>query len=258
MKYQKKISSILGLLTLLSLASCASKNIEQQPVAEVAPVEAADEVYNRVPAADCDSSKYKECREARKNDIADRYMLAHNGTLFRRINKASCAITENVQSFKISQHPNDIAVIYYKKGNNLYLVNLDREYRPSGQCPSAKGNTQLLMEDIAKYTVTSNIHSTIVNAALDNKGNFKAWDNTTSVYTDTKVKEFQMNDCFGSKGLSFNSFVLFTQDYSQSITKVKVDSSKKYVKDNSKATSERYSSVHDFKNHANNGQGVCK
>lgn len=139
---------VLALFTLTTLVSCASQ--KQPAPVEVQVTESFDEAYGRLPSSECDSEKYKTCKEARKNDIADRYMLGKNGTLYRRINKATCAITEDVQDFKISIHPKDLAVVYYKKNGHLYMINLDKEYRPSRQCPSAAGNTKLLMKDISK------------------------------------------------------------------------------------------------------------
>lgn len=240
----------LSLAVLLSAVACSTHSY--QPIAPEVTA-APDELYNRLPSSECDSAKYKECKEARKNDTADRYMLGHDGTLYRRINKATCAVTGNVQSFKISQHPNDVAVIYYKKNGDLYLVNKDKEVRGRGQCPSAEGNTKRLMKDVKKYTVTSNTDTTIVNAALDNSGVFSAWDNVKVVYTDSTIEDFQMNECFGVKGKSFNSYVLFTLDRFDHISKVKV-TKEKYLKDDSKLTTEKYSKISTFKDK----QNVCQ
>lgn len=249
----KKCSvGIMGLAVALSFVSCSST---QKPlsVANVPHEISTDVDHTRVPAADCDSSKFKMCKEARRNDTADRYMLAHDGTLFRRINNAQCAVTSKVTDFKISQHPNDVAVIYFVKEGNLYLVNLDKERRQNGQCPSAAGNTKQLMANVEKYTVTSNTETTIVNAALDRNGNFKAWDNVTVVYSDSGVEEYSMNECFGKKGKSFSSYVLFTRDRNDSVTKVKVSGSQ-FRKDESKTTHERYNRISEFKDQLN----VCK
>ena len=244
------MKSILGLAVLLTAVSCSTSS--NQPAAPEV-VWAQDEAYNRLPAADCDSSRYKECKEARKNDTADRYMLGHDGTLYRRINQVTCAVTSGVQSFKISQHPKDVAVIYYKKNNDLYLVNKDKEVRGRGQCPSAEGNTKRLMKNVRKYTVTSNVDTTIVNAALDENGLFSAWDNVNVVYKDSSVEDFQMNECFGVKGKSFNSYVLFTLDRFDHISKVKV-TKEKYLKDESKVTTEKFTSISKFKDKFN----VCQ
>lgn len=244
---------LLGVATLMTLVSCASQQPASQP-AHIVEVETADELYGRIPAADCDKAKYKVCKEARKNDIADRYMLGHDGTFYRRINKATCAITQGVQDFKISQHPKDLAVVYYKKNNALHMINQDKERRVSGQCPSAEGNTKVLMKNIAKYTVTSSENTTIVNAALDKKGLFQAWDNKEVVYKDSGVEEYQMNECYKAKGKSFSSYVLFTRSYSDQITKVKAEKSGRYVKDASKETHQRYNSIGQFVEEAN----VCK
>ncbi len=246
---------VLAVLSLLTLVSCSSVKHQSTPatVAEVAPTaasefaadEAAADEYDRVPANECDRSKYRSCREARRNDVADRYMLGNDGTLFRRINGATCSITSGVQDFKISQHPNDVAVIYFKKNNDLHLLNMDRERRPNGQCPSSAGNIRKLMENVKKYTVTSNQNTTIVNAALDESGNFRAWDNTRVVYSDRSVEDFQMNQCFGTAGKSFSSYVLFTRDSSDNITKVRV-SNGLFTRDESNVVRQRHESIRSF------------
>ena len=233
----------MGFALLLTAVSCSWTH---KPTT-IAVVEQPDEAYNRLPAADCDNSKYKECKEARKSDTADRYMLGHDGTLYRRINGANCAVTSGVKDFKISQHPNDVAVIYYRKNGDLYMVNKDKERRTRGQCPSAEGNTKKLMSNVKKYTVTSNTDTTIVNAALSKSGQFSAWDNVQVVYSDINVDDFTMNSCFGAKGKSFSSYVLFTLDRYNNISKVKVNKEYKYLRDDSKVNRERFDSISDFK-----------
>ncbi len=108
----------LAVPSLLTLVSCAAT------VAEFA----VDE-YDRVPANECDRAKYRIYREARRNDTADRYMLDDDGTFFRWIKGIACTITYGVEDFKVSKHPNDAAVVYYKKGGDLYMINLDTERR---------------------------------------------------------------------------------------------------------------------------------
>ena len=251
LKIERKLTAkILGLATLMSVVACSSapkeevNNISEFSEASVE-IEIADDNFNRLPASQCHNPKYTDCKEARKNDIADRYMLDSKKNLYRRINGLDCAVTSNVQDFKISQHPNDVAVLYFKKAGDLYMVNKDKEYRPNGQCPSAKGNTKVLMQNVAKYTVTSNINTTIVNAAVDHNGYFVAWDDQKPVYKDTGVEEFQMNSCFGTKDKSFNSYVLFTRHH-RDVTKVKVSESGKYIKDSSAEAPESYDSIKAF------------
>lgn len=240
-------SSLLLALSVGSLVSCSTWT-HKQPAAvapEVVVAEPADEVYGRVPAADCDKSRWKDCKQARKGDYAERYMIDYNGGLFRKINKLECQVTGGVSSFKISQHPNDVAVLYFKKGEDLYILNKDAEWRPNGQCPSAKGNFKKLMSNVQKYTVTSNVNTTIVNAAVSVEGKFVAWDNVKPVYQDTNIDEFRMNDCYNSKDKSFSSYVLFTRDRSGNVTKVKVKGDV-FRKDASKVDAKSYESLNDF------------
>ncbi|HXH30883.1 MAG TPA: hypothetical protein VNJ01_08730 [Bacteriovoracaceae bacterium] len=246
--------TVLGLSALLLLGACASDHkpsnhprMTETSVDSERDLERAAEVeYDRVPASECDSSKYKECKEARKSDVATRYMLGHNGTLYRKINSATCAVTEGVEDFKISQHPKDVAAIYFKKGGHLYLLNVDKEFRAAGNCPSSQGNTKRLMDNVEKFTVTSNVNTTIVNAALGTNGEFKAWDNNVVVYSDSNVAEFQMNTCFGTAGKSFSSYVLFTRGHDKSVTKVKVTEGK-HIKDISSVDASKFEALADFK-----------
>ena len=249
---------VLAVLSLLTIVSCSSVKHQTTPatVAEVTPAPAAElaaDEYDRVPANECDRARYRICREARRNDVADRYMLGNDGTLFRRINGAVCSVTSGVEDFKVSQHPNDVAVLYFKKKNHLHLLNMDRERRPSGRCPSSAGNIRKLMDNVKKYTVTSNQNTTIVNAALDEVGNFRAWDNTRVVYSDSNVDEYQMNACFGIENKSFSSYVLFTRDSSDNITKVRVRNGI-FARDDSQIVRERYGRINAFVEQ----QRVCK
>jgi len=236
-------------LALGSLVSCSHQPVHTTEVAEI-----DDAAYGRLPSSECYEfgKTYKECKQARKNDTADKYLLDHEGNLFRKVPKVKtpCQITSDVSDFKISQHPNDVAVLYYKKGNDLYIFNKDKEYRPNGQCPSAKGNSKMLMANVQKFTVTSNQNTTIVNAAVDVNGNFNAWDNNIVVYSDKGIDEFQMNSCYGTQGKSFSSYVLFTRDYQGNVTKVKTDGTY-FVKDASKVDPRRYNGLTDFKKQNN-------
>lgn len=237
---------ILALLSLVAFVSCGTMKPTQQHVVAAVKGEMPDDLYNRLPASDCDKSRFRECKQARANDVADRYMLDHNGTLYRRINNATCTVTAGVTSFKISQHPNDLAVIYYIQDGHLHALGLDKERRRAGECPSVKGNVARLMENVVHYTVTSNSDTTIVNSALDSTGSFAAWDNRSPVYLDTNIAEFTMNSCYGQKGKPFNSFVLFTRDFWGNITKVKVENSS-YKREKDMKQTRGYASIAEFK-----------
>ncbi len=203
--------------------------------------------------SDRSPANVSEKKSARRNDVADEYELTTNGDFFRYVGSNKCQITNNVADFKISQHPNDAAMVYFlkKKSGNQDLYVLHNSTGGSSQCP--KASTKMIMEDIKKYTVTSNTNTTIVNAALSHSGRFAAWDNSAVVYSDNGVTDYQMNQCFGVAGRSFKTYVLFTQDRSRAVTKVKVDEAGRGIVDGSKSTSETYANITEF----NRSQNVC-
>jgi hypothetical protein len=143
-------------------------------------------------------------KKARANDIASEYVLTNDATLYRVVDGRRCDITTNVDSFKISQHPNDAAMIYYVKDGDLYVLGASAY---SSHCP--KANTRMIMANVKKYTVTSNPHTTVVNMALSRSGALKAWDNTNIVLSVSGVDEYQMNQNFGAEGKAFSSYVAF-------------------------------------------------
>lgn len=232
-----KFSLALSLFSLLGACSHGYKSAQNESWTE------------RSPAAECPSDKYKVCKQARTSDPADQYLLDKKGNLFRVLGKNTCQITNNVSDFKISQHKDDAAVIYYIQDNDLYVVH--PQTSNGGNCPPV--SKKKILDDIEKYTVVSNTNSTIVNVALTRSGKLVAWDNTKVVYEDSGVADYLMNECFGREGKSFSSFVFFSFDSSGYVTKVKVDAG--YSRYNqSKETNNRYVSIQDFKGREN----VCQ
>jgi hypothetical protein len=215
------------------------------------PKSAQNEVWTeRSPAAECiRQGNYRECKNARTSDPADQYLLENDGDLFRAIGNQLCQITSGVTEFKISQHRDDAAVLYYLKDNDLYVVH--PQATTGGNCPPV--SKKKIMDDVDKYSVVSNTNSTIVNVALNKSGRLVAWDNTHPVYEDTGVSEYLMNQCFGTRGKSFSSYVLFSIDRSGVVTKVKVeDGASRY--NQSRDTNANYRSIQDFKEREN----VCE
>lgn len=246
----------LSVLVLGSLVSCSSHERTTKHL-EISSHEAWEVLSDadREPAADnCKKpARDKSCKMARQNDAAQEYMLGHDGTFRRRINGVECAITSKVQDFKISQHPTDAAVVYYRKNNNLYMINQDREFRQAGNCPSVQGNTKLLMSNVKKYSVTSDLRTTIVNAALSNDGQLVAWDYRIPVYRDYGVSDYNMNNCYNVKGKSFSSVVLFSIDYSGKVSKVRNAKGLYQKIGEANSTHESYRDINDFKI----SQNVC-
>lgn len=180
-------------------------------------------------------------KNARSNDVASKYILDDSGKL-SRIMKGSglkCDITTKVANFTVSAHKNDVAMIYFKKNGNLHILTNARG--DLSQCP--KANQGLLVAGIKKYTVVSNTssESLVVNMTLDNGGNFKAWDNTHSLFTVKGVREYVNNSCFGQRGASFSSFTAFALKFDGSVVKIKGGLVE------AKADNNYYASLQDFK-----------
>jgi hypothetical protein len=179
-------------------------------------------------------------KKARANDVADTYVLTDSGTLYRTVNGRRCDVTTNVANFKISQHPNDLAMVYFKKNGDLYV--LGRSFPTYNGCP--KANTKILLESVKKYSVTSNTKTTVVNVALSESGKFVAYDNFAPVLTVSGADDYQMNQNFGAEGKAFSSYVTFVHTARGGyIMKVKGNSPEASKWD----TSRYFSSIRDFK-----------
>lgn len=182
------------------------------------------------------SSLLDQEKNARSNDVASRYVLEDNGNFFRYVGRNKCQITNRVDSFKVSQHKNDAAMVYFKRNGDLYVLhNASR----SGNCP--KASKKVIMNDVAKYNVVSSTKTTIVNLAVSRFGNFTAWDNNRALISKRGVKAYSMNNCYGT-GRSFSSYVAFAINSAGHIFKVKGKSPSSSKWD----TSRRYNSVSDF------------
>jgi hypothetical protein len=207
----------------------------------------------REPASACMNGKPWQCKTARRNDPADQYMLDKNGNFYRyfKSSKQLCQVTSNVSDFKISQHPTDSAAVYYTTNENeLFVVH---SQGVSGNCPPVSKKS--IMTDVKEYKVVSNTHSTIVNAALTNGGHFVAWGDVDALISQNDVVDFEMNNCFGSEGKSFNSYVLFTLDTNGDVRKVKVGESFSYVFDESSTQRGSWSRLSEWKDSVG---GVCR
>lgn len=239
---------------ILALLAAAAVGCSSQPKS-YAPTASSTPTYEvwREPAAECRlAGDYKECKNARRNDLADQYLLDKKGNLFRAVENQKCQITSNVDSFKISMHPNDSAVAYYESKDDLYVVHNQGTTR-SGNCPPV--SKKKIMSNVKEYSVVSNTNSFIVNAALDKSGKFEAWDNIKTVYSDKNVEDFMMNTCYKVEGKSFNTIVLFTIDRSGYVTKVRMEESAGgWVYNKSNETNRQYRNIADFKEREN----VCK
>lgn len=186
-----------------------------------------------------------QTKNARSNDVASRYVLEDNGNFFRFVGNQKCQITNNVDSFKVSSHPNDAAMVYFERDNDLYVLhNASR----TGNCP--KASKKVITSNVAKYNVVSSTQTTIVNLALSKSGTFTAWDNTTPVVSKTGVKSYSMSQCYGVSGKSFSTYVAFAINSAGHIFKVKGKSPGSSNWD----TSARYNSVDEFVRKNN----VCK
>lgn len=180
----------------------------------------------------------QEVKQARKNDVASQYTLKSNGDLFRTVGRNECQVTNNVKSFKISAHPNDVAMIYFEKENDLYLL---KNGQNTGNCPKAEKS--LLLSNVKKYTVVPNTNTKIVNIALSEAGQLGAWSNNTVLINENGVKNYIHNNCYGSEGKSFSSYVAFAIKYNGKVLKIRGGSNGRVevTEDN-----DRYDDVQEF------------
>lgn len=215
-----------ALIALLSVGfvGCA----HQTKTETLAQFDEGIQTVERNPAADCLDRSNSNCKNARRNDSADQYILDSAGNLYRYFANAQqkkCQITNNVSDFKISQHPNDSAVIYFERQGDLWVVH---PQGTSGNCPPV--SKKVIMAGVKEWKMVSNTNTTIVNAALSNNGQLLAWDNVNVVYQENGIRDFQMNTCFGTAGRSFSSYAIFAQDHNRDIVKVKGQGGR-YVRD---------------------------
>ncbi len=184
-------------------------------------------------------------KQARQNDLVDSYTLSDNGVLRRQIGSLSCDVTNNVQSFKVSQHPNDVAMIYYTRRengvNNLYLLRYPAgTARVAGQCP--KADKVKLMDDVKEYTVVSSQKTEIVNMALSRSGNLLAWGNSgPPLLSMNGISDLEMNPCNDKAGFSFKRYVAFAKTFDGKVLKIEGDKP-----NDSKFTPENFASIDDF------------
>ncbi|MFK7826132.1 MAG: hypothetical protein AB8G05_18410 [Oligoflexales bacterium] len=147
-------------------------------------------------------------KQARKNDLAQSYLLEDSGNLFRMVKGNKCQITNNVSSFKVSQHPNDLAMIYFEKAGDLYMLRnaVDR----SGKCPKAE--KKLLLKSVKKYSIIPSTKSIIVNIALSNSGELRAWSNDKVIVSHQNVSKYKVNPTFGKSGDENTDTIAFIID----------------------------------------------
>ncbi|MDD4972725.1 MAG: hypothetical protein PHY93_00160 [Bacteriovorax sp.] len=221
----------------LLLASCSSNVMKETPAMHA--MAEGEEVTREVAA---EKSKIKQ---ARRNDIATEYSLDGN-TFSRKIGKANCQITNNVDEFKISQHPSDNAMAYFVKDGDLYVLHNLQTFGDvvnvsNGDCP--KTSKKLIVEDIDKYTVVSNINTNVVNLTLSKSGRFLAWDNDKAILTAEHIANYVNNECYGAKDeLSFKSYVAFAIDTNGYVYKIKGEHA-----EDSKVSPEKYDDLKEFK-----------
>jgi hypothetical protein len=196
---------------------------------------------------------FAETKQARDGDIASSYTLNKDGSFFRTtLAGTKCEVTNNITDFKVSQHPNDLAMAYFVKDGDLYVLNNVKAVQDFvkiafGECP--KTTKKLIVSSVDKYTVVSNQNTTVVNLTLATNGEFKAWDNNKAILTLSHINEYVNNECYGSKKASFSSYVAFAIDKNGFVYKIKGEKT-----ESSKVSEKSYDSLKEFKKTEN----VCK
>lgn len=189
----------------------------------------------------------EDTKKARKNDVATEYQLKDNGDLFRVVSGHKCQVTTKVLDFKVSQHPNDVAMIYFVRDENTPNLYVLHNAETTGNCP--KTSKKLIESDLAKkngeyrYNVVSNTDTTIVNVSLARNGDFKAFDDKALVLSQRNVADYVLHNSFGVRGAAFSSYVLFALNDGGFVLKVKGQTPAASNWD----LSERYSNLQEFK-----------
>ena len=218
----------------------------------------------------------------RENDIGYAYTVDPAGNFKRWVknpNKADfipCQITNQVESFKLSSHPRDVAVAYYARRTNwnnrnepikLWHLTDVRDAKgiiqiAGGSCPAVKKPPGPLEANVLAYGVTPPgiTNTSIVNYTLGRDHVFRGWPYTTSggnkVYTEKAVTEFAFNACYDKKGKPFKTYQLFLLKENRQVTKVKGTDSGELSADVS-TQGKPFADLEDFR--AKNGvtQAIC-
>lgn len=208
----KNLFLVIGFILSIAFVGCATQKVnttQEQPTASTE----ASAGLNRGIA----SEHYPISKVARKNDVADQYILEADGDFYRIYKGNKCQITNRVESFKVSQHPTDKAMVYFERDNDLYVL-----HNASGfDYPCPKASTKAIMQNVRQYTVVPNTNSYIVNVALDEYGHLKAWEDNKMVTDVDNVADFKMNPNYGVKGAPFSSYALFALHKSGYVAKIK-------------------------------------
>lgn len=177
-------------------------------------------------------------KNARQGDVASKYVL-DDGRLYRVVNGNNCDITTGVEDFKVSQHPNDKAMIYFKKAGDLYAL-LNTAAPSAGTCP--KATKSVLLKGVKKYNVVSSTDTTLVNTALSTSGAFRAGKNSGPAYRQTAISDYALNTCYNQQGKSFSTYVAFLLKDNGEVVRVKGK-----TPEDSKVVAGRYTSLNQFK-----------
>ncbi len=198
-------------------------------------------------------------KAARNNDsYACKYLLSseyqnayyYDATTLANLYRADCdrsghsinptLVNRDVLDFKISQHPNDRALVYFVK-DEYGIANL-------WELSSITNKTQFLTRDIKKinghfkYDVIPSTDTTIVMVSLSNNGSLRAWDNDGEIEKWLLIEDYRLNPNFGKAGMPFSSYAVFAIDKAGYVIKIK---GKDFQ--NSKAeTTKKFNSIDEF------------
>lgn len=184
-------------------------------------------------------------KQARETDIASEYVLKSNGALFRKIGNQLCQVTNDVDDFKIAQHPNDPTLAYIVRNGALEALTLQPEAGPAAQCPKAELSTLVTALERTDgkwvYKVIDRKDTPLSLVAQDATGHVTAWDDRGVAVTVEGVVETKMNTCFGAKKKAFSSYVAFAIDGDGLVSKIGGKDPRK-----SKLDQTRYASIDAF------------
>jgi len=182
---------------------------------------------------------------ARRGDIASRYVLREDGSLFRQIGRTLCQVTTNVDEIKIPQRADDSVAAYVVRDGELMALRPTRGAVPEGTCPRARLDSMVRALDRAEdmkfsYQLIDRTDTPITMIAWGADNRFTAWDARGVAVAVDDASWFYVNDCFGSRK-QFGSYLAFIHTRDGRLIKIGGKDPRK-----SKTDARRYASFDSF------------
>lgn len=191
------------------------------------------------------------------------YKLDTLGNLYRFFGGTlKCQVTNMVLDFKINLHPADESVAYLVRNeginNGVLYALMDSPTYGASQCPKSfkivalSGLTGNVND---KYKIVSNLKdyelgTTATMMSINGVGDLVGWRGRAAVFRNNPLIKFGdlvMNVCYGSKAMSFSSYVGFVLEKSSSTYKRVLKIKGRNTVTESKWDTRTWASIQDFK-----------